>query len=78
MGPYVNAEMKLYNIGAKIHYPAGTLVGIGGKVIEHGVEDFEGERVCVAYFMRENVMHRVGAKTEGWSTLDIINEMYSK
>jgi hypothetical protein len=76
MGTYGNSTMKLYNIGVELWYPAGTVIGVGGKVIEHGVEAFNGERVCLAYFMRENVFQRTGVKNEGWCTLDKIKELY--
>jgi hypothetical protein len=76
MGSYHNSSMKLYNIGVELAYPAGMVIGVGGKVIEHGVEAFDGERVCLAYFMRENVFQRTGVKNEGWCSLDKIKELY--
>lgn len=76
IGPYNNAEMTLYNLGVKMPYPPGSIIAIGGKAVEHGVEEFNGERVCLAYFMRQNVQHRAQAKNEGWSTVDRVKQLY--
>jgi hypothetical protein len=76
IGPYKNAEMRLYNLGVKLPYPPGSIIAIGGKTIEHGVEEFTGERVCMAFFMRQNVQQRAKAKNEGWSTLDRVKQLY--
>jgi hypothetical protein len=40
-------------------------------VLEHEVSDFEGERVCYAYFMRDNVHEWAGVRPPGdWMDRD--------
>ncbi|KAF8264121.1 hypothetical protein EI94DRAFT_1703474 [Lactarius quietus] len=46
-------------------YGPGTVVGLLGATLEHKVPSFDGERVCYAYFMRDNVHEQ--AKVSGHS-----------
>jgi len=55
LGPYENCDLKLPGLGISLEYGPGTVVGILGKVLEHAVPSFKGDRVCYAYFMRNNV-----------------------
>jgi hypothetical protein len=47
--------MELPGLGISLGYSPGMVVGISEKVLEHKVTDFEGDRVCYVYFMRDNV-----------------------
>jgi hypothetical protein len=76
IGPYTGGRMTLQNIGVELDYPSGTVVNIGGKVIQHGVEPVSGERVCFAYFMRTNVHQKMKVKNPGWITVEHINEQF--
>jgi hypothetical protein len=55
LGRYQNCDLELPGLGISLEYGPGTVVGIAGKVLEHAVPSFEGDRVCYAYFMRDNV-----------------------
>jgi Oxygenase domain of the 2OGFeDO superfamily len=55
LGRYRNCNLELPGLGISLEYGPGTVVGISGKVVEHAVPGFEGDRVCYAYFMRNNV-----------------------
>ena len=57
LGRYQNCDLELLGLGISLEYGPGTVVGIAGKVLEHAVPSFEGDRVCYAYFMRDN-MHK--------------------
>jgi hypothetical protein len=76
IGPYTESDMVLRNIGVRLRYNSGTIIGIGGRLIEHGVEDFEGERICFAYFMRANVHERMRVMNSGWSTVENIEKYF--
>lgn len=67
MGPYSNGIMKMKIVGLKLQYNAGTVVALSGRLISHGVNKVDGERLCIAYFMRKKVQERLGTKTAGWS-----------
>ena len=47
--------MELPGLGISLEYGPGTVAGISGYALEHAVPGFEGDRVCYAYFMRNNV-----------------------
>jgi hypothetical protein len=55
LGSYRNCNLELPGLGITLEYSPGTVVGILGNVLEHAVPSFEGDRVCYAYFMRNNV-----------------------
>ncbi len=55
LGRYESCDLKLPGLGISLEYGPGTVVGIAGKVLEHAVPSFKGDRVCYAYFMRDNV-----------------------
>jgi len=44
--------------------------GCGGKVLEHEVPSFEGDRVCYAYFMRDNVYEWAKVPCCNWMKTD--------
>jgi Oxygenase domain of the 2OGFeDO superfamily len=54
-GRYQNCKLELPGLGVALEYGPGTVVGLSGSMLEHAVTSFEGERVCYAYFMRDNV-----------------------
>jgi len=55
LGSYRDCNLELPGLGIALEYGPGTVVGISGKVVEHAVPSFGGDRVCYAYFIRNNV-----------------------
>ena len=55
LGSYRECNMKLPGLGLTLEYGPGAVVGISGKILEHAVPSFKGDRVCYAYFIRNNV-----------------------
>lgn len=55
LGSYEDCNMELPGLGLSLEYGPGTVVGLLGGTVEHAVTKFEGERVCYAYWMRDNV-----------------------
>jgi len=70
VGPYQEAILELPGVGLKFSYESGTVLGISGRLLRHGVSEADGERMCVAYFMRENVQNRMETKYAGWNNWD--------
>ena len=70
VGPYQNTVLEFPGLGLRFEYETGTVLGVCGRLIRHGVSEADGERVCVAYFMRENVQKRLGTKYANWSNWD--------
>jgi hypothetical protein len=76
IGPYTDAWMTVPNIGVQLKYDSGTVIGLGGRVLQHAVPSFKGERVCYADFMRSNVHERMRVCNSGWSTVKGIVDTY--
>lgn len=72
-GEYTDGRMELPSLGLRLEYNPGTIVGLAGRVVSHGVAETEGKRACLAYFMREKVHERAGVKAPGWANLDAYN-----
>jgi hypothetical protein len=70
VGPYQNIFFELPVVGIRLVYNSGTVIGLSGRVLRHGVMEADGERICTAYYMRENVQKRLGTCFAGWNTWD--------
>ncbi|KAF8261274.1 hypothetical protein EI94DRAFT_1607556, partial [Lactarius quietus] len=60
--------LKLPGLGLSLEYGPGTVIGLLGMTLEHEVSDFEGERVCYAYFIRDNVHEWARVLEHTWMT----------
>jgi hypothetical protein len=63
---YQNCNLELPGLGISLKYGPGTVEGISKNVLEHAVPSFEGDRVCYAYFMRNNVYEWVNVLAKDW------------
>ena len=56
-------------MGVRLKYSPGTVVGISGKIVRHGVSGWDegGERVCLASYLRTSVFRRLGVEMPHWS-----------
>lgn len=68
MGPYTNGCLSLPGVGAKFSYNSGTMFALGGHLLQHSVGKVEGERACIAFYMRENVHSRLETSPATWMT----------
>ena len=66
LGRYRNCNLELLGLGISLEYGPGTVVGIAGNLLEHAVPGFEGDRVCYAYFMRNNVHEWANIPASNW------------
>jgi hypothetical protein len=74
LGPYANATLEIPTVGLRFKYSSGTVVALCGRILRHGVSEVDGERICLAYYMRENVQHRLGTNYASWSRWDCHRE----
>jgi hypothetical protein len=65
-GDYKDGRLELPNLGIRLEYNPGTVVGLAGRVVRHGVAHCTGNRVCLAYYMRDTVHERAGIQAPGW------------
>ena len=70
LGRYRDCMFELPGLGISLEYGPGTAVCLLGNVLEHAVPNFEGDRVCYAYFMRDNVYE--------WAKIPASDWMYTK
>jgi hypothetical protein len=69
-GKHRNAWLQLADINASLSYDPGTVVALCGKILHHGVSPgWEGERICIAHFIRDNVHDRLKVQRPGWVTV---------
>jgi hypothetical protein len=68
-GRHRGAFLGLDDIGAELSYNPGTAVALCGKVLSHSLPGWmDGERICIAYFMRNMVHDRLKVYHPEWST----------
>ena len=58
-GNYRTAYLSIPTLGLDCSYGPGTLTALLGKVLVHGVARTDGERFCLAHFLRPNVYNAV-------------------
>jgi len=64
------AWLELPDVEAKLSYKPGTVVAISGKVLRHGVKDWDGgERICFAHFIRDAVHNRLKLPRPDWVSM---------
>jgi hypothetical protein len=63
LGDYTNGRLEVPGIGLRFKYNPGTIVGICGKALAHGVGEVDGDRFCLVQYFHRRV-------------LDVITEKY--
>ncbi len=66
---YNMAICNIPGVGMQFEYLSGMVIGLGGRILRHGVSAADGERICLAYYMREAVLRRLGQSDVSWSRL---------
>lgn len=69
VGDYTGATLELPGIGIGFDYRPGTVMAFSGRLLQHGVSKVKGDRLCLAYYMRDGVHERLGLEAPGWMTL---------
>lgn len=70
VGEYRDGCMQLPGLGVELRYNSGTIVALCGKPIQHGVTSCDGDRGCIAYYMRDAVLDRLGLPAGTWVNLN--------
>ncbi|KAG2103726.1 uncharacterized protein F5147DRAFT_775850 [Suillus discolor] len=55
VGGYAPARMKMPNIGIEIAYNTGVMAGTSGRIVRHGVDRVNSDRVVWIWYMRDDV-----------------------
>ena len=65
--PGASPVLSISDLGLDLDYSSGTVVGLCGSVLKHGVDSWGvGDRICYAHFMRESVSRRMNVTPAGW------------
>lgn len=65
LGQYSNGRIELPGIGQRFKYDPGTVVGLTGRILRHGV-NCPGNRLCVAYHNKTTVIDSLGIPRASW------------
>lgn len=70
LGHYEGAKLQLPGLGLTMDYRAGTMAFFSRKLLRHRVSAAKRDRLCLAYYMRDNIQERLGLSATSWCTLD--------
>jgi Oxygenase domain of the 2OGFeDO superfamily len=66
LGTYQNGRIEFPGLGMRFKYDPGTAVALAGRVLQHGAI-CPGDRACIAYHMKENVVEELGIAKVSWA-----------
>jgi len=69
VGEYDGGRLYLPGLGLEFGYGSGSVVGVAGRVVQHGA-NANGDRLCIAQYFRENVLDALGISEVEWTTID--------
>jgi hypothetical protein len=69
VGPYDIAHFQVPGLGFNLWYPSGTVIGLLGRVIQHGAV-CTGERLCWAQYFKGNVLSSLGIAVPHWANIE--------
>ena len=69
IGNYSMGRFHLPGIGYDFMYTAGTVIGVAGRVLEHGATS-TGERLCYAQWNKQNVLDSLNLPKTEWIHVD--------
>lgn len=68
LGIYEHGRIEFPGLGIRLKYDPGTVVGLTGRVVQHGVT-CPGDRACLAYHMKSTVIEELGIVSPSWVNL---------
>ena len=71
LGNYTDGRFEVPGIGLRLNYPPGTVIGICSWALLHGAGKVNGDRICLAYFMRNKVLERLGIPAANWRKVSL-------
>ena len=73
-GQYTSTSLHLQPVGFQIPNGPGTVVGFSGKALRHGVGHADGDRTCIAFYMRESIRSCFRVRPCGWMRQEVYRE----
>jgi hypothetical protein len=68
IGSYMNGILDLPSLGCRFRYNSGTVVFFSGRLLTHAASA-DGERLCIAQYLRESVLQTFDIKDHMWTTI---------
>ena len=65
LGEYENGRIEFPGLGMRLKYDPGTVVAFMGRVLRHGA-NCPGDRACIVYHMKLNVVEELGVTLPSW------------
>jgi hypothetical protein len=65
LGEYDNGRLNVPAFGYTFKYNPGTILAFSSKIFRHGAT-CEGNRAAIAFYMRDNVLNRLGLPSGTW------------
>jgi len=63
LGHYCDGRFEAPGIGLRFKYNPGTIIGICGKALAHGVAEVEGTRYCLVQYFHRQVLNLLSGYT---------------
>jgi hypothetical protein len=74
VGEYKHGRFSLPGLGLTLKYNPGTVVAFSGKIFRHGAE-CTGNRACIAFYVRDNVLDRLGLPVGSWLNAEVYERL---
>jgi hypothetical protein len=84
IGEYTDGRLEVPGIGLRFRYDPGTIVGLCGKVLEHGVGEVEGDRICMVQYFHRRVLDLIQQEVtldqefNGWMKVEDFTRLLSR
>jgi hypothetical protein len=67
LGEYDNGRFGVPLFGYTFKYNPGSVIALSSKIFWHGTT-CEGDRACISFYMKDNVLNRLGLPSGNWVT----------
>ena len=76
LGEYLHGRLSLPGLGLILRYNPGTVAAFSGKILQHGAM-CNGNRACIAYYMRDNVLEQLQEPHISWTNVQLYSDAAS-
>lgn len=76
LGEYDNGRFSVPAFGYTFKYNPGTMIALSSKIFQHGAT-CQGNRAAIAFYMRDNVLNRLGLPSGTWLKQDTYQNILS-
>jgi hypothetical protein len=70
VGNYSYGWMRMPSLQLVLKYNSGCMMAFSGRIVRHGVDHVEGDRIAWAWYMRDSVHVYAGVPSCGWASVN--------